>query len=147
MIKTVEQLVKQKFGLWALPNRDTEAGEFPFKYEIYGTTTHWNIHAIYVTEVEVSAMAPAGIDLMTKAHETLDKRQEDAKETYDRTMEGIAKDRQKLYLLEAPPAPEQGVDLGDGQELMPEEPGLIDQILDDAGFRSYGEPIDYNNEE
>jgi hypothetical protein len=142
MIKTKAEVITSTIGLWAIPRSPDclEPGEFPFSYELYGTTTHWRNTAIFIASVPISAEVPEGLDLLTMAHQTLDQRAEHAREKYDNEMERIAKDRKSLYLLAAPV---QGVDLGDGHELLPPETPP-DELF--AGMRTYGEPIDYNEE-
>jgi hypothetical protein len=149
MFKTTAEVITQDFALWAIPNRDAEPGALPFKYELYGSSprSHWMNGAIFISMATVTCTVPEGFDLMTKAYETLDQRQKEAKELYDDTMESIAADRKRLYLLDAPAAPEQGVDLGDGAELLPPdeevitidlsrtqggEPDWVNQVLDNT---------------
>lgn len=143
MIKTKTDTVTQEIGLWAIPKSDTRYGEFPFSYELYGTNTHWRTGAIFVAMVTIQTLVPEGVDLMAKAHETLDKRQAAARTVYDDAMEQIAKDRQRLYMLAAPPVG--GMELEDGVVLLDHEEDLVPDEAP-VGIRTYGEPIDYNEE-
>ena len=131
MIKTKREMVKQEVGLWAVPKdgNGLVPGEFPFTYELYGTTTHWKSNAVFVTLVSVMAYVPDGLDLLSMMHQTLDQRESKAQSDYNAMMASIAQERKKLYLLAAPMQQEQGVDLGDGHELMPAEDPLYDALI------------------
>ncbi len=128
MFETKAETVEGAIGMWAIPLENPDPGQYPFTYELYGTTTHWRSAAVFVCSVPVKATVPAGIDLLSMAHQTLDLKAESARRFYDEQMEQIAQDRKRLYLLAAPaPVQEEGVDLGDGATLL--------------------EPIDYNEED
>lgn len=104
MIYTKQQPISQVMGLWAIPKTYVIPGEFPFTYELYGTTNHWRADAILIEQVEVHATVPGALDLFHKALDTLDEKAKKANEDYQNTLRAIAEERKKLLLLAAPTA-------------------------------------------
>lgn len=108
MIKTTKTTVTKKGGLWAVPKYEIKPGEFPFNYELSDSASyHWNNRAILVQEVELSAEVPEGIDLFSRAIETVSVKEAEALKQYNEAMAALAEMRKSLLLLAAPaPEPE-----------------------------------------
>ena len=102
MIKTKPEVVTQTMGLWALPKQNKQPGEFPFTYELYGTTYHWRNDAILVTQAELRTTVPEGVDLFAMALETLTHKEAEALKTYKAAVAAIDEVRKQMLMLEAP---------------------------------------------
>lgn len=144
MIKTTKATVTKKGGLWAVPKYEIKPGEFPFNYELSDSASyHWNNRAILVQEVELSAEVPEGIDLFSRAIETVSVKEAEALKQYNEAMAQLAEMRKSLLLLAAPtPEPEGTYEIllveeaesnGPGQDFEYVEGGIV---LEDGTFVS-----------
>jgi len=104
VIKTKQEVVKAEGSIWALPKYAPKLGEFPFRYELRDGTCHYDNRAILVTEVELCAVIPEGVDLYSRALETLTVQENEAMRVYSEAMMRIAEVRKSLLLLDAPKA-------------------------------------------
>jgi hypothetical protein len=106
MILTKAQTIEAKIGLWAIPISAPEEGEFPFRYELHGVSshpTHWRDEAILLAVVPITAEVPEGVDLFVKCVETLDVQATEALVTYTRRMEEIEERRKVLLRISHEP--------------------------------------------
>ena len=132
MIKTTKATVTKNGGLWAVPKYEIKPGEFPFNYELSDSASyHWNNRAILVQEVELSAEVPEGIDLFSRAIETVSAREAEALKQYNETMNQLAEMRKSLLLLAAP-APEPEYDVLLSEEAENNGPGMDYEYAEDG---------------
>lgn len=95
---TEKEEVTQELGVWAVPSSSVPGR--PFEYDIYHSVSyHWRDSAVFVGAVTVTVPVPTGVNLLAKAHETLDLKEVNALESYTQRMAGIAQERKGLALL------------------------------------------------
>lgn len=109
MEKKVAQSVTGKVHVWALPKNqdydDMEGG--PFKYELTNSGSyHWKTGAVCVYEQDVTVEVPAGIDLISKAFETLNAAKVQAQVDYNQRIMEIDKQIHQLLMLTHQPDPD-----------------------------------------
>jgi hypothetical protein len=102
MIKTIEQELSCTLYIWATPKWNPLANEFPFDFEVRDSGGHWDDKAIRVSHQLVTVTLPGGIDLYSKALETLDVKERRAMDEYAHKMAIIAEERQQLMLIGRP---------------------------------------------
>lgn len=140
-MKSIAQSVKGKVHVWALPkNKDyDDMSEGPFKYEITNSGSyHWKTGAVCVFEQEVTVEVPAGIDLISKAFDTLNAAKVQAQVDYNQRIMELDKQIHQLLMLTHQPEPQ-----GDPDFMM--GPDMIDEARE-AGFTQYEENGDYQRD-
>ena len=101
-ILTKEEHLEVTLGVWAIPKPMDclDPGEFPFSYEVTGSTTyHWRSAAILVQETKQFVLLEEGIDLYPKAHETLDLQEKEALRVYMEAIKAIGEQRSALLQI------------------------------------------------
>ena len=71
-MKTLQTKVEFKFSVWAIPLAFADEGELPFEFKVMmGLNTPWQDGSVKIMERDSMVVVPAGIDLLSKAIETL----------------------------------------------------------------------------
>lgn len=110
-MKSTAQTVTGTVYVWAVPKDATyeDMTDGPFKYEISQSSSyHWKTGAVMIHEQDVTVHVPAGIDLISKAFETLNAAKVEAQVEYNKKIMEIDKQIQGLLMLTHQPAEPQG---------------------------------------
>jgi len=105
-MKSVAQAVTGTVHVWALPKNpdydDMDGG--PFKYEVTSSGSyHWKTGAVCILDHDIVVEVPAGIDLISKAFDTLNAAKVQAQVDYNqRIMELDQQIKQLLMLTHQP---------------------------------------------
>jgi hypothetical protein len=97
--------------------------EGPFKYEITNSGSyHWKTGAVCILESDVTVQVPAGIDLISKAFDTLNAAKVQAQVEYNQKIKDLDKQIHQLLMLTHQPEPK------------PEDNGhdLVGELIDEA---------------
>jgi len=131
-MKSVAKTIEGKVFVWALPKDASyeDMTDGPFKYEISQSSSyHWKTGAVMIHEQDVVVNVPAGIDLISKAFETLEAAKVEAQVEYNKKIMEIDKQIQGLLMLTHQP------DGGDIESYDVEGnymgDGLVGELVDD----------------
>ncbi len=100
MIQTKADKITRKLHVWAVPKYHIKEGEDPFSYELTLCSVNYgNDTAIHLMETEVVIDLPEGIDLYSRAVETLNIRARDLLKDYTTKLQEIEQQRKQLLRL------------------------------------------------
>jgi hypothetical protein len=107
-MKSVAQTVSGKVHVWAIPKNpdydDMDGG--PFKYEITSSGSyHWKTGAVCILDHDIVVDVPEGIDLISKAFDTLNAAKVQAQVDYNQRIMELDKQIHQLLMLTHQPEP------------------------------------------
>lgn len=102
-MKTTQETITQELQIWAMPvsdwHRENYPDKPPFTYQVC-TDKPWASGAVLVHTVPVTLVVPEGIDLTSKAVETLKEAIKETKDEAVAKVERLEKQISNLLMLE-----------------------------------------------